>query len=197
MRVLVLVAACAPAPAPLAPPVTSSVPVPDAAIREISLDLGHLPAGPYASAAAYCARWKPPHERVVTDYMKMCQADPDAEDCHGGCGPGDTCDVQPLGSGAVGPFRRVELVELDSDGCNAGACYLALTDARGTWFVDEIAACTGGEGISAYIETQHISGSGAGLTWQYHQHVRDNDVTDVDVTVRCAGSPPACTDDEP
>jgi hypothetical protein len=90
------------------------------------------------------------------------------------------------------------VVTIRADGCSAPPCYLALTDARGTWFVHEISACEGGEGEPAGIGTIALRAVDHQLVWQYEHHVRvDQHVTDERVTVQCraTSSGPSCTSD--
>ncbi|HEX3479388.1 MAG TPA: hypothetical protein VHT91_30400 [Kofleriaceae bacterium] len=80
--------------------------------------------------------------------------------------------------------------------CSPPTCYLAITDARGTWLVHEISACGSAEGMSAWLDTVALRVVDHKLRWQYAHHVRMDEVTDERVTVECGagGSAPECTD---
>ena len=159
--------------------------------------LDALPAGPYRSAAAYCDRWREPHARAAAEQTEQCTADP--ESCISGCGLVSVCNITELPATSLGSFRAAELVQISASACGASDCYLALTDASGTWFVHEVNACASGEGISASLDTIALGTARDQLVWHYAHHVRDDDVLDERVFVRCratTGAPACSMDDE-
>jgi hypothetical protein len=97
---------------------------------------------------------------------------------------------------SLGPFRAAEVVTITESACSPPTCYLAITDARGTWLVHEISACGSAEGMSAWLDTVALRVVDHKLRWQYAHHVRMDEVTDERVTVECGagGSAPECTD---
>jgi len=182
-----------PQPVMNATPVVPRTPV----AYQTSLELDALPAGPYRSAAAYCDRWSPPRARAVAEQNEQCTADP--ESCISGCGLVAVCNITKLSAASLGSFRAAELVEISASACGAADCYLALTDASGTWFVHEVNSCSSGEGVSASLETIAVGVVGEQLVWQYAHHVREDDVLDERRFVRCratAGAPACSADDE-
>ncbi|HEX3758116.1 MAG TPA: hypothetical protein VHW23_05400, partial [Kofleriaceae bacterium] len=75
-------------------------------------------------------------------------------------------------------------------------CYLAITDARGTWLVHEIRACSGGEGEPAGVDTIALRVVDHQLVWRYAHHIGwSSDRIDERVTVQCRAraSGPECT----
>jgi hypothetical protein len=177
---------------PVAAPTTAPAPVPVIG----SLDAHVLPAGPFRSAGEFCRTWRVQHDPAVAAQSDRCAADPNAGECMG-CGLVSYCEARVLAGGPVGPFRSAELVEPAEDSCSANACYLAVTDARGTWFVHEVIDCTPGEGISASLDTISLVADGQALVWRYHHRydVSDGQPTEERVTVRCRSGTraPECT----
>lgn len=180
----------------------------DAAAPADPFALDRLPAGPFRSTDGFCTRWMVPQERAEAARQQQCNAGPKADECNSlGCGPMGYCNARALparssgapgrtrGPASLGPFRDVELVTAASDGCAAPPCYLAITDARGTWLVHEILACSGGEGESAGVDTLALRVVDHQLVWRYAHHVRMGDVTEERVTVHCGAGPsgPQCT----
>jgi hypothetical protein len=180
------------------------------------LALDHLPAGPFRSTDDFCARWMEPRKRYEAAWGRVCDANPHDEECDPkGCGPALHCDVTPAAPSpppgqrtdaqaslaSLGPFRAAELVTLRESGCSAPPCYLAVTDARGTWFVHEIGKCEGAEGERAGIGTIALHAVGQQLVWQYEHYTGGDDhVMNERGTVRCraaasGSSGPSCTSD--
>lgn len=176
--------------------------------------LSPLPAGPFRSSDDFCERWSAPRERAEDARQKRCSADPQGDGCDFlGCGPWVHCEATDLpadpsdapgklmtSSGpppaSLGPFRAAEVVTITESTCSSPTCYLAITDARGTWLVHEINACGSAEGMSAWLQTVALRVVDHKLRWQYAHHVRMDGVTDERVTVECGagGSAPECTE---
>lgn len=102
---------------------------------------------------------------------------------------------------SAAPWTRRVVVTLRESGCSAPPCYLAVTDARGTWFVHEIGKCEGAEGERAGIGTIALHAVGQQLVWQYEHYAGGDDhVMNERGTVRCraavsGSSGPSCTSD--
>jgi hypothetical protein len=201
MRVswIVLVTACGSRPSVTSAPPATPAPAPAPMVRSVgSVEAHVLPAGPFPSAEAFCRSWRAQHEPAVVAQNDECAANPDG--CISGCGLASSCKAQVLPIASLGPFRSAELVEPSDSSCGSGACYLTVTDARGTWFVHEVADCTPGEGTSASVDTISLSADGKLLVWRYdHRYdAGDGEKSEERITVRCrAGSSAPRCDAEP
>jgi hypothetical protein len=176
--------------------------------------LSPLPAGPFLSSDDFCQRWSAPRERAEDARQERCVADPQGDECNFlACGPWVHCEATALLAGqsdapgklmtssgpppaSLGPFRAAEIVTITESTCSPPTCYLAITDARGTWLVHEITACGSAEGMSAGLDTVALRVVDHKLRWQYEHHVRMDEVTNERVTVECGAgwSAPECTD---
>jgi len=128
---------------------------------------------------------------------------PQANECNFlGCGPWLHCEATALSASSshaaptsLGPFQAAEVVAISESACSAPTCYLAITDARGTWFVHEVTTCAGAEGVSAELETLAVRVVDHKLVWQYAHYMRMDEVTNERVTVECGAgsSAPECS----